>query len=165
MERVNLVNSSGEMRKANVLRHTADDHADLHMQIAIVVVLDEQNRVLVHRRALTKAVNPGDIDHICGAVMAEETPVQAAAREAAEEAGVELQAIRLIAEGVNEYGRYRYLFTARAHGEPVVVDEREVAWVGFMHLDALRALHLENAGEGFVDGFLQDIERVVETLQ
>lgn len=152
---VDLVDKNGHVQKYAVPRNESRDHDDLYMQIAIVVVFDGLGQVLVQKRATEP--NIGAIDHICGAVDTGESPDQAAVREAAEETGITPCNIRLVTQGINEYGRYRYLFVGGAtEGEPAG-DPREVQWVGYLHPDELHAGHA--SGElTFVDGFFEDIE-------
>lgn len=57
------------------------------MQIVIAVIFNSLGQVLVHRRAQTKRVNGGDIDHVCGGMRSGETPTDAARREAEGEVG------------------------------------------------------------------------------
>lgn len=48
-ELVDLVNKNGEIRLRGVPRHEVPNHEELHMQIAIVIAIDKQQRILVHR--------------------------------------------------------------------------------------------------------------------
>lgn len=159
-ELVDLVDRHGEIQRRGVPRHEVPNHPDLHMQIVIVIALDSLMRVLVHRRGKTKDVDPEKYDHICGVIRSDETPEKAGLREGQEETGVQLRNIRRVHAGVNEYGRYRHLMVADAEGEPSIVDPEEVMWVGYMHPDELKERHA--AGEGFVNGFFEDVELAVE---
>lgn len=128
------------------------------MQIVIAVVFDGLGRMLVQRRAVEP--NIGSLDHICGAVDSGEAPEVAAAREATEETGITPRNLRLVAQGINEYNRYRYLFIGQASDEEPVGNPAEVQWVGYLHPDELRAG--QAAGDlTFVDGFFEDIERTL----
>ncbi len=155
-EFVDLVNKRGEIQLRNIPRHEVPNYTELHMQIAIVVAIDSLQRVLVHRRGVNKKVDPEKYDHICGGLMSGETPEQAALREGFEETGVTLNNIRRVHSGVNEYDRWRHLLLADAEGEPSISNPEEVDWVGYCEIDELRQKHAD--GEGFVDGFFEDIE-------
>ncbi|MBI2484456.1 NUDIX domain-containing protein [Candidatus Uhrbacteria bacterium] len=76
----------------------------------IGVIFDKEGRVLVHKRAQTKEVNPGDIDHVCGGVKSGEKPEEAIIRESDEETTIKPHNLRVVFQGVNAYNRYRYLF-------------------------------------------------------
>lgn len=50
--------------------------------------------------------------------------------------------IRTIHAGINEYNRWRHLLIAEAEGEPSIVDPEEVMWVGYIHPEELREMHI-----------------------
>lgn len=153
-ELVDLVDSEGNIQKQSIPRDQVNSFPDLHMQIVIAVIFDSNNRVLVHQRAKTKKVNPGDVDHVCGGVMTGETPEQAAFRETVEETGVEPSELRVIKQGVNQYNRYRYLLVGKADTEPGEPDPNEAEWVKFMSIEDLK-----NSKElTFVDEFFEETE-------
>jgi 8-oxo-dGTP pyrophosphatase MutT (NUDIX family) len=155
-ERVDLVDRDGVVQKAAIPRDEVDNYPDLHMQIVITVIFDGLGRVLVHQRSPKKKVNGGDIDHVCGGIVSGETPEAAAAREAYEETGVRPSNLRIVAQGINEYNRYRYLLVGEAHEEPNIIEPDEVAWVGYVQPSELRTK--QASGElTFVDGFFEDI--------
>ncbi len=129
IELVDLVDASGIIKKHSIPRSETDSYPDLHLQIVIAVVLDKEGRMLVHKRAQTKRVNPGDIDHVCGGVMSGETPEEAAEREAVEETGVKPLNLKIVAQGVNKYNRYRYLLLGESNDQPGEVNPAEVEWV------------------------------------
>lgn len=155
-EFVDLVDKQGEICLRDIPRNEVDNHEELHMQVAIVVAIDGLQRVLVHRRGAGKKVAPGKYDHICGGLMAGETPEQAAVREGLEETGVTLKNVRWVHASINEYNRWRHLLVADAEGEPSISRPEEVMWVDYCAIDTLR--QKQAAGEGFVDGFFEDIE-------
>lgn len=155
-EFVDLVDKQGEICLRGIPRKEVDNHEGLHMQIAIVVAIDGLQRILVHRRGASKKVDPEKYDHICGGLMAGETPEQAAVREGLEETGVALKNIRTVHSGINEYNRWRHLLVADAEGEPNISRPEEVMWADYLDIDELR--QRQAAGEGFVDGFFEDIE-------
>ncbi len=161
IERVDLVDSSGAIQKNGVLRSDVGLYPDLHLQIVIGVIFDKEGRILVHRRAQTKEVNPGDIDHVCGGVKSGEKPEEALVREADEETATKPQNLRIILQGVNTYSRYRYLFVGEFDGEPEQGDPTEVEWVRFIDPDELR--EKLNTGEfTFVDEFFEDTEMATQ---
>jgi len=164
VELVDLVDASGIIQKQRIPRSEVDSYPDLHLQIVIGVVLDKKGRMLVHKRAQTKRVNPGDIDHICGGVMSGETPEVAAAREAVEETGVKPLNLKIVSQGVNKYNRYRYLLLGESNDEPGGVDPAEVEWVRFIHPDELR-MKLSSGELTFVDEFFEDTELAISKIE
>lgn len=161
IELVDLVDSLGVIRSRSVPRSEIDLYPNLHLQIVIGVVFDSRGRVLVHKRAKIKKVNPGDIDHICGGVMSGETPEIAAAREAKEETGIQPIRLRIIAKGINKYNRFRYLLVGEADGEPGDVDPNEVEWVQFIDPEELK--QKSDSGQlTFVDEFFEDTKLAKE---
>lgn len=160
-EYIDLVDGSGKVVHTNVARDDVAHYDGLHMQVVIAVVRNKNGEFLVHQRALSKKVNPGDMDHVCGAMTAGESPDAAAAREALEEGGVHISNAKIVHAGVSEYGRWRYLLTAMTGDEPnaALIDPTEVAHVGFYTLEFLR--QKQASGElTFVDGFFEDIALV-----
>jgi len=161
VELVDLVDTSGKIQKRGVPRSEADLYPDLHLQIVIGVIVDTEGRILVHQRAKTKKVNPGDIDHVCGGVMSGETPEEAAARETMEETGVKPGNLRVITQGINKYNRFRYLLAGESNDTPGLTDPAEVEWVRFISLDELR--EKQHSGEfTFVDEFFEDTELSIQ---
>lgn len=162
-ELVDLVDADGVIKKRGIPRSTTDSFPDLYLQIVIGVVLDSEGRVLVHKRSKSKRVNPGDVDHICGAVMTGETPEVATYREAMEETGIKPVNLRIVSQGVNKYKRYRYLLIGKSNDKPGQVDPAEVEWVRFIHPDQLRSQF--SSGElNFVDEFFEDTELVLSKI-
>lgn len=156
-ERIDLVDRTGKIVRYNVPRDDMARFNGLYMPIVIVVLFRGKD-LLVRARSLSKKVNPGDIDHVCGGIAAGEVPLEAAVREAYEETGVIPRNIRLIAEGLNEYGRYRYLFTGEVSGSPTA-DSDEIEWIDFMPIQKLREHHASGALT-FVSGFFSDLDVV-----
>ena len=162
IEFVDLVDSLGIIRRKSVPRSETNSYPNLHLQIVIGVVFDKSGRILVHKRAMTKKVNPGDIDHICGGIMSGETPEIAAVREAKEETGIEPYKLRVVAKGINKYNRFSYLLVGRADGEPGSVDPNEVEWVRFIDLTELKRKN--GTGElTFVDEFFEDTKLAMDS--
>jgi 8-oxo-dGTP pyrophosphatase MutT (NUDIX family) len=156
-ELVDLVNSDGTVMERAVSRDEADKYDGLYMQIIIMVIRNSSGDILVHERAATKTVNPGDIDHVCGGIQSGETPEVAAIREALEEVGVAPNNIQLVRGGLNSYGRYCYLLRGESDEKPpAVLDHNEVTWADYISLDDLIAKN-ENGTLTFVDGFFDDI--------
>lgn len=151
---IDLVDSQGVVRKTQVPKEQTRDYEGLYAQVVIVILFDTTGRVLVHKRLHTKGVNPGDIDFVCGMVENAESPLEAAIRETSEETGLVPQNLQLVHQGVNSYGRYRYLFTGNASGKPIPQTNHEVEWVRF-----LARKQLETAGS-VVDEFHEDLARV-----
>ena len=161
LEFVDLVDSTGQIQQKGIPRTEIDRFPDLHLQIVIVVVFDSQGRILVHKRGMSKKVNPGDIDHICGGVHSSESVEQAASRETLEEAGIEPDKLEVVLKGVNKYNRYRTLLIGESTKEPKVMDSTEVEWVRFIHPDELKTKM--NSGEfTFVDEFFEDTALAVQ---
>lgn len=158
-ELIDIVDKTGQIIRSGVERDDAIEYPDGHMQIIIVLIRNPQGKFLVHKRAMAKRVNPGDIDHVCGGMYSGETPEATTLREAQEEGGVTVHEIKIVHQGLNEYGRYRYLLTAETTDEPdkALLDPSEVEWAGFYSLEELKAK--QDSGEfTFVDGFFEDID-------
>jgi 8-oxo-dGTP pyrophosphatase MutT (NUDIX family) len=139
-ERVALIDGSGAvigsaprsvMRREN-LRHI----------VVAVLVRDSGGRVYVHRRTDTKDVFPGMHDcFAAGCLQAGEEPLEAAAREVAEELGV-------VGVPLRPWGQVRYDDAATRHvchafavtwDGPVTHQPTEVAWGAWMTPEELRA--------------------------
>jgi 8-oxo-dGTP pyrophosphatase MutT (NUDIX family) len=163
IELVDLVDSSGTIQKQSVPRTEVDRYPDLHLQIVIGVIFDKQGRLLVHKRAQTKKVNPGDIDHVCGGIKTDETLEQAMVRESLEETGLKPANVKVIAQGINKYKRYRYLLVGKSDGEPGQVDPTEVEWVRFIDLEELKNKNTSSEFT-FVDEFFEDTDLVVSYI-
>jgi 8-oxo-dGTP pyrophosphatase MutT (NUDIX family) len=160
-ELVDLVDSSGTIKKEKILRSENDNITGLHLQIVIGVIFHSNGKVLVHKRSKDKTVNPGDIDHVCGAIMSGETPERALIRESLEETGIAPDEIKIIDQGVNRYNRYRYLLAGRSNDRPVLLNKDEVEWVDFIHPDEL--MRKQKSGEfTFVDEFFEEMSRAIE---
>lgn len=157
IELVDLVDKTGSVQKRGVERTEIDVYPDLHLQIVVGVIVNKKGEMLVQRRSLTKRVNPGDIDHVCGGIHADETPEMACERETVEETGVRPTMLKIITEGVNKYNRYRYLLVGEADEKPFVVDPNEVEWVGYIPIDTLKEKN-ESGEYTFVDEFFEDTE-------
>ncbi|MFI6450028.1 NUDIX domain-containing protein [Streptosporangium amethystogenes] len=158
-ETVDLVNSEGHVVKRAVPRQDAGRYEGLHLSIVIVVIFNRIGQILIHRRSLTKDVNPGDIDHVCGALVSGETPHEAAHRETREELGVSLHNLHVLHRGINPYDRYRYLFIGETDENPRrdEIDPEEVDWVGYEHPAVLIAKR-ESGELTFIDGFFDDLD-------
>lgn len=162
VELVDLVDAEGRVVLRAVPRHAGEEHPDLYLQIVILIIFNSAGQVLVHRRAMTKRHNPGDIDVVCGAMCSEDvTPEVAAMREALEETGVAPSDVRIVRKGLNEYGHYRYLLVGTSDATPSVTDTDEVMWVSYMEIEELRRRQALIDGDverlTFVDGFFEDI--------
>jgi len=157
IELVDLVDASGQIKKKRVPRTDAGEFLNLHLQIAVAVVFDDEGRILCQRRALTKSTCPGDIDHVCGAIKSGETPEIAIKREGLEETGLEINRLKTVEQGVNSYNRFRYLLTGVANGEPNSYDLNEVEWVRFISIQDL--ISKRESGElTFVGEFFEDMK-------
>jgi len=161
-ELIDLVNRDGTVVKHSVVRDDAERYDGQYMQIVIAVITNGLGQVLVHERAKTKKVNPGDIDHVCGGILSGETPEDAVIREAKEEVGVIPKSLRIIRRGVNSYGRYCYLLHGVADElSPKELDASEVSWAGYVSVDDLRAKN--DSGElTFVGGFFEDLDTALD---
>ncbi len=155
-EVVDLVDDHGVIQARAIPREEIDNYPDLHLQIVVAVLSDDQGRVLVHQRGLTKKVHPGDIDHVCGGIMSGETPEQAAEREALEETGVTATSLQVVEHSLNTYGRYRYLLSGQAVGTPL---ERtaDAEWIRFMYPSELKTGQ-QDGSLTFVNEFFEEIE-------
>jgi len=157
-EFVDLVDSAGDIKIKKILRSEINNYPGLYMQIIIGVVFNEKGEILVHKRALNKKVNPGDIDHVCGGMVSGESLEEAFVRESVEETGVKPVDIKIIDKGVNKYNRFRYLLAGRSNEKPKTTKDAEwSAYIGFDILKVKRGLGEFN----FVDEFFEETEKVI----
>lgn len=168
-EIVDLVDSSGTVKYPGISRVEVRERKEeliaqgLYQPIVIVVVLDDDGRVVAHVRGKSKGIDgQGEIDHVCGVISAGETWMQAAHREAAEEIGVELVDLTFVTAGVNCYQRHRTLAVARYSGQPTVVNESEVSRVFLASSDELATL--VDDGTSFVAGYFDDLTLALERM-
>ena len=164
IELVDLVDKTGTIQKQKILRKDADSHNGLYLPIIIGVIFNPNGEILVQKRALAKKVNPGDIDLICGGIRSGETPEEAAIREAIEETGIAPTDLQIIAQGVNNYNRYRYLLIGNSSEDPNIFNPEEVEWVRFIHLDELRAKS-DSKEFTYVNEFFEVIELAKKYLK
>lgn len=140
-EQVQLVDEQGRpcgsaprsrMRAEN-LRHAATG----------ILVMNSAQQVYVHRRTDTKDVYPGRWDFAAGGVLdAGEEPLAGATRELAEELGITGVELEPLGEGDyrdENADLHAWLYRVVWDG-PIVHQDSEVAWGGWMTLDELRAL-------------------------
>jgi len=136
-ELVDLVDEYGQVQVVGLPREEACANAnpDLYVPIAVAVVFNGLGQVLVQQRAKTKKVDGGALDFVCGIVSSGEHPETTAARESFEETTVAPSNIQLIAEGINVYRRYRYLFVGQTdrEGLTVATPNDEVEWAALMN--------------------------------
>lgn len=113
-----------------------------YVPIAVTVVHNNFGEVLVQQRSVNKPADPGKLDLVCGIVSAGEHPTLTAIRESLEETGILPMNVRLIAQGVNIYDRYRYLFAGqtRYRGMSVELPNHEVEWAGMKNAMMLEGL-------------------------
>ena len=162
-ELIDLVNHRGEIIKRAVERDDMSSYNGLYLQNIVTVVMNGMGQVLVQKRAGTKPVSPGNIDHVCGAILSGESPEAAARRETYQEnGGLTLDTLTLVKRGLNAYGRYRYLYKGEA-GElpsPLHLNPREVEWIAYYDPEALRTKNTTGQFT-FVKGFFEDLDEVL----
>lgn len=161
-ELVDLVDSSGVIQKRTVPRIEIDLYPELHLQIIIGVVFNSRDEILVQKRAMTKRVDPGCIDHICGGLVSGESPEKGVEREGREETGVILKNIRVVYKGVNKYNRYRYLLIGESDNLPGEPDPKEVEWVRYVGIEELQQKQ-KSRQYTFVDEFFEDTKKALES--
>ncbi|MBP6962052.1 NUDIX hydrolase [Candidatus Saccharibacteria bacterium] len=162
IELLDLVDSNGKIIKTDVERGESMNLGGLHVQVAIVIIMNSAGNILVHRRSRNKKVNPGYIDHACGAIQSGESPETAGLREAEEEIGVTPKFLKLIKQGINEYNTYSYIFVGYSDETPKIVTPEEVDWVGILSPAELKEQNSSDK-EKFVDGFFEDLELALST--
>ena len=162
IELLDLVDSNGKIIKTDVERGESMNLGGLHVQVAIVIIMNSAGNILVHRRSRNKKVNPGYIDHACGAIQSGESPETAGLREAEEEIGVTPKFLKLIKQGINEYNTYSYIFVGYSDETPKIVTPEEVDWVGILSPTELKELNSSDK-EKFVVGFFEDLELALST--
>jgi len=161
-ELVDLVDKNGVIQKRKVPRNKSDIFPDYFLQIVIVLILDNDGKVLVLKRSGSLDIDPNHIDNICGAISSGESPEEAAKRETEEESGIKLKHLKLITKGVNKYNRYRYLFITMTDQKPKITHPEEVEMVKFESIESLRKK--QKSGEyKFVGDFFEDLEAAIET--
>ena len=112
-----------------------------HAATGVLVRSGDGARVVLHRRTADKLVFPGAYDCWAGGVVApDEAPDDAAARELAEELGV-VAPLEPLERIPFTDGHLRYhLFTYEARWDgPLRPQPEEVAWVGWVTVEELRA--------------------------
>lgn len=169
-ERVDLVDASGVPRILGMTRMELKERKaelvanGLYQPIVIVVVVDQQDRVVVQVRGTAKAGDgDGEVDHVCGVIASGESWEKAARREAQEEIGVALAELLLVTQSVNSYQRHRTLAVARIDQVPCVVDPGEVARVFPATAEELTTLEGDGKAR-FVRGFFSDLSMALERL-
>lgn len=160
-ELVDLVDASGVIQKRAVPRTKIDLYPKLYLQIVIGVIFNSKDEILVHKRAVTKRVDPGCIDHICGGLISGETPEKGVEREGIEETGVGIKNVRVVYEGINKYNRYRYLLIGESDDLPGKPDPREVEWIRYIGIEELRQKQ-ESGEHEFVGEFFEDTDIALE---
>lgn len=164
IELVDLVDRNGVVKKQGIPRPDINLYPELYLQIIIGVIFDDLGRILVHKRASMKKVYPGYIDHVCGAVISGETPMQAMIREAVEETGIKPENLEIVTKGVNIYDRYRYLIIGETNKKPGKTDTNEADWVSLIHPDELK--DKQKSGEyKFVDEFFEDTKLAINHIK
>jgi len=159
-ELIDFVDADGQVVRTGVQRDDAEAYQDAYMQIIVGVITNSLGEILVHERANTKSVSKNSVDLVCGGIQSGETPEQAFAREAEEEVRVRPDKVRRVAQGINEYGRYRYLLYGESNQEPAEPDFTEVNWIGWRSPKELKDASV-NGSLKFVEGFFEDLELVL----
>jgi 8-oxo-dGTP pyrophosphatase MutT (NUDIX family) len=110
------------------------------MKLAVAIVLRDGARTLLIRRGATLA-RAGWWSPPTGRVAAGETPAEAVRREAREELGLDVRALREVWRSSTDDGRYElHWWLADVVGGALVPDPREVAEARWVDLDAYLAL-------------------------
>jgi 8-oxo-dGTP pyrophosphatase MutT (NUDIX family) len=164
-EVVDLVDAAGNIAMRDVIRDDLMLWDGLYLQIIVLVLFDVNGRLLVSRRAAEKAVASGQINHVCGAVKSDESPLAAAVREAREETGIVISNAVLVEQGLNAYQRYRYLFGAVIDQSPDSsgVRDSEVDWLAFRSVEDLHIAQ-RSGDSSFVLDFFEDLDMAAAAL-
>lgn len=166
-ELVTLVDAEGVPKVERIPRdEIARYKGSYYLEIVIAVIFSPDfKQVLATQRSWNKSTEPGHIDHICGAVIANQdtTPEEAALREGEEEAGVVAKDLRVIASGINPYGHYRHLLIGYTDDQPKVRHPHEVVWAALHPPDELRRWRAL-AQVSFVKGYFEDLDRAERAL-
>lgn len=167
-ELVDLVDATGDIQLRGIRRDEVRDRKEefvasgLYQPIVVVVVLDEDGRVVAHERGQAKGDDgAGEIDHVCGVISSGESWRETAVREALEELGVQIRDLCFVAAGVNIYDRHRTLAVAQAIGAPRVVDHDEVGRLLLATVEEL--VEQECRSVRFVRGFFDDLRAALTT--
>jgi isopentenyldiphosphate isomerase len=140
-ERVAIIDASG--REVAAVPRSVMRRDNLLHRATAVIVRDPDGRVYVHRRTGTKDVYPGMYDCCAGGVVgAGEDVDDAAARELAEELGIDGAPLRrlFVASYADEHTRYQAHVYETSWDGPVRWQADEVAWGDWMTLEELREL-------------------------
>lgn len=143
-ELVDLVDADGKIQIEALPREQAfaNRDPDLYVPIAVAVVFNGLDQVLLQQRAWLKPVDGGKLDFVCGVISSGELPIDTAARESEEETAVIPENLQLVESGINRYGHYRSLFVGRTEstGKTVEWPNHEVEWAGMVALGQITEL-------------------------
>lgn len=162
-ELIDLVDRTGSVIATGVERDDALEYPKGFMQIVVVVTFNGVGQILAHQRASTKSVDPNYIDHICGGVQSGQTPEQAAAQEGNEEAGITYSRLVRAHQGINAYGRYRYIFGAISNDQPQTKEPDQVQWVRWADLSDLETWR-DQQKYPFVQEYFEEIQLAQRAL-
>ena len=161
IELVDLVDRSGVIKKQGVPRPEADGLPDLYLQIVVAIILNKNGDILTEKRSDSLEVDPKCIDTVCGAISSGETPEQAAKRESIEETGINPKNLKVVAKGVNKYGRFRILVVGESDEEPKQTDPTEVEWSKFIPMEELQKKYASGEYK-FVGDFWEDLDTALK---
>jgi len=140
-ELVDLIDLEGK-RIGTARRHEVRARNLLHRGVGILC-FDSGGRIHVHRRTMTKDVFPGLYDMFVGGVVgAGEEPHAAATREIAEELGIRGPEPRWLFDHLCLGPHNRSLVSVYEvdWDGPIVLQEAEISWGGFVELAELRSM-------------------------
>ena len=128
---------------------------------AYILVFNDKGELFIQKRTMTKDIYPGHWDLAAGGVvLAEESYVDAAERELAEELGVTACPLQHLFDQYFEDSSNRvwgHIFSCISNG-PFVLQKEEIAHGHFIPLDDITALHRR---EPFTPDSLPLLERIL----
>lgn len=133
-----------------------------HAATGVLVGSGDGERVVLHRRTADKLVFPDTWDCWAGGVVGpDETPVEAAVRELAEELGITGASLVPLPAARFDDGRVRYhAFTYETRWDgPLTPAPAEMTWAGWVGLDELRLRLADPARWPFAPDGREGIER------
>ena len=90
-EMLDVLDENG-VKTGEVLTRKELHKRGLWHKLIVIAIVDENNRILMQQRSLTKDTNPGKWDiSVAGHVSANQTPIESSIREINEELGIEIE--------------------------------------------------------------------------
>ena len=151
-----------------------------HREIAVWIMNDE-NEVLIQKRAATKKLGANKWDLCCGHVEYGETLIEGALREAKEEVGIKnagpsdlhlfdiQKSSNVTNDIINNHYKYCYILKTNLKIDDFVIQEEELSEVKYVPLEKLKNLSKEEkenfTGKFSNSSFKNTVEKLEEKLK